>query len=106
MLTMEHLDGIQRSKELGMYKAEVNIEDDVYHSMENYGHFVNQAMKKVCVCVCACSVLNMFVYMSCPCRTPHHGCCSTLLQSTGGTKGMPTMSWSVLRGQCTTPQCE
>jgi len=60
MLTMQHLDGIQRSKELRTYKAELNIEDGIYHSMENYGHFVSQALKKVCMrSVCACVCLHV-----------------------------------------------
>jgi len=64
MSSMDHLDGVQKSKNLGhMYKAELNIKDGIRHSMDNYGHFVNQAMKQVraIVCICVFHVVDIYV---------------------------------------------
>ena len=46
---MDHLDSVQRRKELGAYKPELRMIDEVRHSMDDYGHFVSKAMEKVCI---------------------------------------------------------
>lgn len=52
MYAMDHLDSVQRRKELGSYKPEMSMISEVHHSMDDYGHFVSKAMEKVSVCAC------------------------------------------------------
>ena len=47
MYSMDHLDSVQRRKELGTYKPELSMTSEVRHSMDDYGHFVSKAMEKV-----------------------------------------------------------
>ena len=47
MYSMDHLDSVQRRKELGAYKPELSMISEVRHSMDNYGHFVSKALEKV-----------------------------------------------------------
>ena len=52
MYAMDHLDSIQRRKELGAYKPEFTMINEVHHPMDDYAHFVSTAMQKVCMYIC------------------------------------------------------
>ena len=47
MYSMDHLESVQRRKELGTYKPEHSMISEVRHSMDDYGHFVSKALEKV-----------------------------------------------------------